>query len=404
MRQDAAHATGDRGAAGEPRLRVVYIDHVARMSGGEIALLRLLPALSHDVAAHVVLGEEGPLAAALEEAGVGVEILPMDHGLRDVRRDQVSPGRIDLIRLLRLARYVWVLRARLRALRPDIVHTNSLKSALYGGVAGRMAGIPVVWHIRDRIAEDYLPRPAVWLVRVLSRWLPSIIVANSQTTLSTLPATHRTAVLYNPVVPDVAPDPGPSHERNQGPLRIGVVGRLSEWKGQHVFLRAFAQAFPDGEEEAWIIGSAMFGEDDYEGNLRSQAVALGISQRVRWRGFQADIPAELAQIDVLVHCSVTPEPFGQVVVEGMAAGLPVVAAAAGGPTEIITDGQDGLLTAPGDSDDLADALRRLAKDEALRRRLGAAGQESSRRFSPEAARQRLLAVYRLLDSADPAPR
>lgn len=379
--------------------RVVFIDHVARMSGGEIALLRLVPALHGVVEAHVILGEDGPLVDKLRDAGATVEVLPLAVGLRDTRRDEVQSASLDPRSVILLLRYVWRLRRRLRQLRPDLVHTNSLKAALYGGLAGRLAHVPVLWHVRDRIADDYLPRPVVWLVRGASRFLPTAVVANSSSTLATVPQARRGSVLYNPVVPDVIPEnlwvragSGPLHT-SSGPLRVAVVGRLAEWKGQHVFLDAFAEAFADGGAEARLIGSAMFGEEHYEGALRVQAQRLGISRSVVFCGFQPDVSAELEKLDVLVHCSTSPEPFGQVVVEGMAAGLAVVAAAAGGPLEIIDDGRDGLLTPPGDARALAEALRRLARDPALRARLGNAARESSQRFNPQAARDRLVAVY-----------
>lgn len=375
------------------RVRVVYLDHVARLSGGEIALLRLLTALGSDVDAHVVLGEDGPLVTALEAAGISFEVLPMREDLRDVRKDSVRGGGFDPRTVPALLTYVLRLRRRLRELQPDLVHTNSLKAALYGGVAGRLAGVPVVWHVRDRIAVDYLPAAAVRLVHLASRVLPTVVIANSQATLATLPRNAGSSVLYNPVVPDGIPTQVVARPPRTGPLRVGVLGRLASWKGQHVFLQAVAAAFPSGGVEARIVGSAMFGEQAYEDELRTLAAQLGITDRVVWRGFQEDIAAELAEMDVLVHCSTTPEPFGQVVVEGMAAGLPVVAAAAGGPLEIIEDGVDGLLTTPGDVQALARVLRRLAEDEALRHRLGEAALRSSRRFSPSAAAERLRCVY-----------
>ena len=273
------------------------------------------------------------------------------------------------------------------------MHTNSLKAALYGGVAGRAAGIPVVWHIRDRIADDYLPAQAVRLVHGAARVLPTAIVANSQATLATVPAAEVQAVVHSPVIPDAVPQMAAVRQRHDGPLRVGMIGRLAPWKGQHVFLEAFAKAFPAGDAEARVVGSALFGEEDYEQQLRDQAEALGIAERVEWRGFRDDVGAELSALDVLVHASTTPEPFGQVIVEGMAAGLPVIAAAAGGPLEIIRDGEDGLLTPPGDVDALASALRRLADDPALRQRLGEAARAAAVRYSPERAAQALLAVY-----------
>lgn len=161
-----------------------------------------------------------------------------------------------------------------------------------------------------------------------------------------------------------------------------------------MFVRAFALAFPSGPERAVIVGQALFGEHDFERRVQTLAAALGVADRVDFRGFREDVPGELAAMDVLVHASTVPEPFGQVVVEGMAAGLPVVAARAGGPAEVVRDGVDGLLYPPGDVGGLAGALRRLASDDQLRDRLGAAGRVRSQRFSPEAVAAEVGRVYR----------
>jgi glycosyltransferase involved in cell wall biosynthesis len=383
-----------RAPVSETHFRVVYLDHVARFSGGEIALTRLLAASREFVNAHVILAEDGPLVERLRQAGATVEVMPMAEHLRNVRKGEVSPGRIPWRHALAFADYVITIRRRLRELRPDLVHTNSLKAAVYGGLAGRLAGIPVVWHIRDRIADDYLPRPAVVLIRLMSRFIPTRIVTNSASTLSTLPFTHRADVLYNAVVPAGSQPDDRRGKDPGGPLTVGVVGRIAPWKGQDVFLRAFAEAFPDGPERARIIGSAMFGEEDFEREIRALADALGIADRVDWVGFSDDVDGELAWLDMLVHSSVTPEPFGQVVVEGMAAGLPVIATAAGGPVEIVDDGEDGLLTPPGDTGALAVALRKLAGDSDLRQAMGARARASAARFNPTSASTDLIAIYR----------
>jgi len=263
------------------------------------------------------------------------------------------------------------------------VHTNSLKAAVYGGIAARLARVPVVWHIRDRIAPDYLPRQAVAAVKVLAMFVPRAIVFNSRATRDALRVPVSFSVIPSPVVYDGVATPvlphsdGPPH-----PLRFTMLGRLAPWKGQHVFLRAFAAAFPAGRERAIVAGSAMFGEDDYAEELRRLAVRLGIAERVEFTGFVTDITALLDRSDVVVHASVVPEPFGQVVVEGMAAGLPVIATAAGGPLEIITGDVDGLLVPPDDASALARAMSRLAADPHLRHALGVAGQVRASDFTP----------------------
>ena len=279
---------------------------------------------------------------------------------------------------------------RLRWLRPDLVHTNSLKAALYGGAAARLAGIPVVWQIHDRIAEDYLPVPAVRLVRTLARRLPTTVLANSRATLTTLPRVKGT-IVPSPVASD---RDHTSQLPQSGPLRVGIVGRLASWKGQHVFLEAFARAFPTGEEQAVVIGTALFdGDEPYAQTLQPMAVQLGIAGRVTFTGFREDVAAELRQLDVLVHASVVPEPFGRVVVEGMGAGLAVVAGGQGGPAEIIEDEVNGLLIPPGDVAALARALERLAAQPELRRRLGDAARLRARDFTPEAIASTVLKAY-----------
>ena len=142
-----------------------------------------------------------------------------------------------------------------------------------------------------------------------------------------------------------------------------------------------------------LVGAPLFGEDDYERDLRSLGRRLGIAPRVEFRGFRTDIPAELARLDLVVHASVIPEPFGQVVTEAMAAGRPVVAADAGGPALIITHGVDGLLSPSGDARALALELSRLAKDPLLRTRLGNAARERARAFSGDAAAGQTLDAY-----------
>jgi glycosyltransferase involved in cell wall biosynthesis len=376
---------------GAARMRVVYLDHCARLAGAELALLRLLPAL--DVDTHVVLGEDGPLVPRLEQAGVSVEVLPLSGTTSSLDRGKVRAGAVPLSALVGTASYVARLAHRLRRLQPDLVHTNSLKAALYGGVAARATGIPLVWHMHDRIASDYLPNAACHLVRAAAAVLPAAIIANSRATAATLGRAGRGAVVIPCALgfrPFPATAPGVEPDR---PLRVGILGRLDSWKGQHLFLDAFAEAFDEGDEEAVVIGDRIFGDADYEASLHRQASSLGLQDRVEFRGFR-EPEEELRTLDVLAHASTIPEPFGQVVVEGMAAGLAVVAADAGGPAEVIRDGYDGLLYRVGDRTALAEALGRLAGDAELRHRLGDAARVRAEDFTPERVAAQVMDVYR----------
>jgi glycosyltransferase involved in cell wall biosynthesis len=392
----------EKGEAGTDRpLRVVVVGHTAQLSGGELAISRLISAMP-SVDVHVVLAQDGPLVDVLESAGASVEVLPMGERARDLRKDRARIGGAPLHAALATMTYTLKLARRLRRLQPDLVHTNTLKAALYGGVAARAVGVPCLWHVRDRISEDYLPRSAVTLIRLAARFLPTEIVANSRTTLATLRLRDAplSRFVYDGVATTKVPsqvglteaDSGKNHTtRNR--FRVAMVGRLSPWKGQDVFLKAFAEAFAGGVEEAVLVGSAMFGESEYEQHLIELVAQLGIGDRVEFRGFVHDVPQQLTGVDVLVHASVIPEPFGQVVVEGMAAGLAVVAANKGGPAETITNEFDGLLVPAGDVNALAEALQRLAGDGELRQRLGNNARVTAKKYMPEVIAAQMLAIY-----------
>lgn len=372
------------------RLRVVYLDHSAELSGAELALLRLLPILVDKIDAHVILAQNGPLADRLVSAGVSTEVLPMAEDARGLARDRIDAPGVPGAILAQTAHYSLAVARRLRRLHPDLVHTNSLKAGVYGGLAARAARVPAVWHLHDRIAHDYLPPAAVRLVRTLIRRLPTAVIANSQTTLNTVVAPGLFAEVIPCPVPIVSPQPPRLGTRT---LHLGMVGRLAPWKGQHLFLDAFAKAFPRGGAEATLVGAAMFGDAAYEQTLRDQVTRLALQDRVHMTGFVDDVGRELAAFDLLVHASVIPEPFGQVILEGMAAGLAVAAPRVGGPAEIITNERNGLLYRAGDAEALAQTLIRLATNPVLRAELGAAAQQRARDFAPEVVGLELTRFY-----------
>jgi glycosyltransferase involved in cell wall biosynthesis len=374
-------------------LRVVYLDHTAQPSGAELSLARTLPELD-GVEAHVVVAAGGPLVSLLDGLGCSVEVLPLAERTRTLARSQVT-ARLPLASAVATAVYVVRLARRLRRLRPDLVQTNSLKSSIYGGLAARLAGVPIVWHLHDRVADDYLPRSAVWLVRWLARRLPDHVLANSHATAATLPDGVPVTVMPEPVEPVGAPAAAsrPDAATADGPLRVGIVGRLSPWKGQDLFLRAFARAFRDGEATAVVVGSALFGEHDVGARLRQLATDLGIAGRVEFLGHRDDVAHQLRKLDVLVHASLVPEPFGMVIAEGMAAGLAVVAADAAGPAEIIEPEVNGVLYPIADEVGLATALRALADDPDRRQRLGEAARLRARDFEPSVVARTVREVY-----------
>jgi len=377
-------------AASAHGARVVVLDHCAQPSGGQLALLRTLPHL-RDVASHVILFEDGPMVDRYRGAGIPVEVLPLDPAVAARPRDARVLSAGSAAAVGRSAAFTARLARRLRTLQPDIVHANSLKAIVVGIPAARAARRPLVAHVRDRLAADYLPASQAWAMRGLVRAGARGVVANSAATLATvgrLRVPH--AVIPSPGAP-VAPVASSAARR--GPLTFAMVGRISPWKGQDVFLRAFARAFPDGSERARIVGAPLFGESAYQHELERLVAELGLAERVHFTGHRDDVVAEYGRADVLVHASTLPEPFGQVIVEGLAAGLPVLASDAGGPREILTHGETGLLHRPGDAVELAAHLRLVADDAALRARLRVAGLQVAERYDPARLAEELEALY-----------
>jgi glycosyltransferase involved in cell wall biosynthesis len=386
----------------------MIFDHTAMLGGGEIALLNLVRNLD---ATHftpiVVLASDGPLRERLLAASVQTHLIPLSSSVTHARKD-----RLGLSTLLRLGdvvacfTYVFRLARFIQAHRIDLVHTNSLKADLLGGVAGRLAGRPVLWHIRDRIDGDYLPAAVVKCFRFLCRVIPTYVVANSAATLRTLSlkdavpsdtvysgieSKQRTRVVHDGVADDQLNDISASE---RAPV-IGLVGRIARWKGQHVFIDAASivhQHFPAAKFQ--IIGAALFEETDYEMEIKNLVKQSNLSDVVEFLGFRSDVPDLIRKLNVLVHASITAEPFGQVVIEAMSAGKPVVATAGGGVLEIVADGQTGMLVPMGDAQSMAQAIIKLLKNPAAAAEMGVRGRERMlAHFTIERTARKMESVY-----------
>lgn len=172
-------------------MRVAYIDHTARWSGGEVALYNILTNIGEHIDPLVILAEEGDLADRLRQRDIDVRIVPLDDSIRNRGRNAVNLGAPAAA--FRLLAYGRKLAPLLREEKVVCVHTNSLKSALYGAVAAKSAKLPLIWHIRDHIGPPYLKPIVAKGIRLMSRFLPNGVIANSKSTLSALelPRTKR---------------------------------------------------------------------------------------------------------------------------------------------------------------------------------------------------------------------
>lgn len=263
--------------------------------------------------------------------------------------------------------------------RPAIVHLNdNLSLSRPGALAAWRAGRPAICHSRSFDPPVALDR---WLLAPRLAGLIYISQAVAAQQSVALRARCQSRVIPNAV--DLAEFAAKGDGRAvraelgvppEAPL-VGALGRITAWKGQHILIEALAQVSRQHPAIHGVIVGAPDQSDgqEYAQSLRQQARQSGLAERLHFSGPRRDVPQVLAALDILVHSAVQPEPFGRVIIEGMAARRPVIASAAGGAVEIIRDGETGLLTPPGDAAALAAALDRLLRDRDERTRLAAAG-------------------------------
>lgn len=356
--------------------KTLFVDHTAQLGGAELSLLDLA---SHTPGCRVALFEDGPFVERLNHAGVDTSVISA-ASLKSVRRDTSVLSGISAARGVLQA-----VRAVARHGRDyDLLYANSQKAWVVASLASKLCRKPAVWHLRDMLTEEHFSKTNIRVVVGLANRFAKRVITNSVATKqSFIDAGGRpdlVKVIYNGI--DTAlfdSDRQASQADCQEMPIVACVGRLCPWKGQHVFLDALVQV---PGIRGWVIGAALFGEDEYVHGLHQQAESLGITDRVEFLGFREDIPALLGQCDILAHTATAPEPFGRVLVEAMFAGAAVIATRGGGPSEIVKDGETGLLVRPGDSAALASAIDRLvANPHDMRRQAEAARVDANKRFA-----------------------
>jgi glycosyltransferase involved in cell wall biosynthesis len=333
----------------------------------------------------VVFFEPGPFER--EVAGLGMRTVVIPSG--------------RLRQLARATRVIQRVRAVLRTEEPDLILNWSAKTQVYGASAAAAAGLHdrVVWW------QHTVPN-GHWLDR-LATALPACAIGCSSFESS------QAQGLLRPRRPSFVVHPGVEAPATnviekvalrvelglpQDRLVVGIVGRLQPWKGQHRLLAALAALREAGHAVHGLIvgGKALGLSPEYEPYLHRLADDLGIRDSVTFTGRVPNGARYVAAMDIFVHTS-TREPFGIVLLEAMAAGLPTVAFASGGPREVIEPGRSGLLVEDLSAEGLATAIERLLLDPQLRARLGEGGRDRfQQRFTAERMTQDLEAKFEQL--------
>lgn len=401
-------------------MRVTFISVSDQLGGSEAMLLQTAAELRRRYPAwnlDLILPGTGPLGAAARSAGMEVFVLPMPASLARLGESGLArTGRgAAAARLVRVALdlppYARALGRLLARLAPDVVHTNGFKAHILGART-RTGSRALVWHVHEYISGRPLTS------RLLRRHASSasVIVANSASVAadvrSVVGPRADVRVIYNAVDLDrFAPD-GPTLDLDAAAglpappaetVRVGLVATFSRWKGHGTFLRAVAALPPDLPVRAYVIGGAVYdtaGSQYAEAELRRLAAECGVSARVGFTGFLPASDRVMRALDIVVHASTTPEPFGLVIAEAMACGRALVMSAAGGAAELVRPGIDALTHLPGDAEGLASAVRTLVLDRGLRDRLGREARASARqRFDARRLAAEFAAVYRATSGA-----
>lgn len=339
----------------------------------------------------LVLYEQKEIEEDLRRRGVSVyhvqrRRLPKEHALLQVEGYRAAKRVGPLKSFLGLGRQALRLIAEelpaalrlsrvIRAFRADVVHLgNGVRANFDGLLAAWITRTPVVCHVKG--FEKYSGRER-WAARRIDALVPMTRAVEDHCRQHGVVG-RRNLVIYDGITAaEFAPQRSAAAIRAElgvgSAPSVGVAGNIQEWKGQIVLIEAMAEvvrAIP--EAQAWIIGGVHRAGGDYYDRLQRRIRELGLDANVCVTGFRSDIADVTDALDVVVHTSTRPEPFGRVILEGMLLGKPVVATAAGGVPELIRDGETGFLFAPGDAAALARHLVRLLRDPELRAHVGAA--------------------------------
>jgi glycosyltransferase involved in cell wall biosynthesis len=379
---------------------VLFIHQGAELYGSDKVLLNLAAGLRDSpFQALVLLPFDGPLVAELAREGVETHIVPVtkvSRALFSVRGLLGLPG--DLWRATRAITRVMAGR------KVAVVHSNTL-AVLSGAVWAALHRVPHLWHVHEILMKPALIRRGFPL---LVRLLADKAVSNSSLTTRWLvdeqaSLARRTVTIWNGIsrtIPhDAARTAQLKAEVNGGvPERLiaALVGRINHWKGHLLLVEAAGLLWQRGYRDIryLVVGSIFAQQEHFLDQLKEAIAASQARDCFVLRGFTESIWDVWDACDIALVPSTEPEPFGMVAIEAMCAGKPLVAAAHGGLLDIVDDGVSGLLATPCDPRALADAIARLADDAALRRQMGAAGQQrQTSLFSLESQVAKTVEVY-----------
>jgi glycosyltransferase involved in cell wall biosynthesis len=375
-------------------MNVLYLNTSGQMGGAETSLSTLMESLRRlhpEWRLNLLLGEDGPFVACAGKLGVTVQVLSLPRELARLgygARFGLGWTWGALRSLAGTLRYRTQLRAAIREIRPDVIHVNGSKMhVLMASVSRREfgSGDVRVCHVHDYVNCRPLKRR---LLKTGSRRFDRF-VANSDSVAADLLAIplprQKVTSIHNGVEIERFSPAGETLDLDQlsglpeagpGVVRIGLVAAFAKWKGHITFMRALALLPRSLNIRAYAIGGPIYqtsGSQYTFDELRAAAETNCPGVEFGFTGVVEPIEAAYRALDIVVHASTDPEPFGMVIIEAMACQKAVIVSRGGGVAEIFEDGVTALAHDPGDAAMLARQIERLAGDASLRGSLGERG-------------------------------
>ncbi|PAX59816.1 glycosyltransferase family 4 protein [Brunnivagina elsteri] len=342
-------------------MKILFLDQSGKPGGAELCLIDIAKPYRDNCL--VGLFADGSFRNLLEQNQIPVQILT-NQEIQVRKESSLTQGLASLTQLIPLITKV----AKI-AREYDLIYANTQKALVVGALASFLSRRPLVYHLHDILSAEHFSKiNRAIAVNLANR--ASLIIANSQASKTAFIEAGGKAnlveVAYNGFdskLYQISEDKIKQIRQELGledKFIIGHFSRLSPWKGQHILIESLAKT----PENATVIlvGDALFGEQDYILKLHQQVANLRLENRVKFLGFRSDIPQLMSACDLIAHTSIAAEPFGRVIVEGMLCGKPVIAAKAGGATEIVEDGINGFLVTPNQPQELGEVIARCVTE------------------------------------------
>jgi glycosyltransferase involved in cell wall biosynthesis len=334
-------------------MKILFLDQSGKPGGAELCLIDIAKPYSDRCL--VGLFADGSFKNLLQQNKIPVQVLA-SQAIQVRKESSLAQGLGSLGQLAPIITKV----AKI-AREYDLIYANTQKALVVGAIASFLSRRPLVYHLHDILSEEHFSKTNRRIAVTCANRFASLVIANSQASQTAFVQAGGRAKLTEIVYNGFDSKNYQISESDIKQLRqelsldgqfvVGHFSRLAPWKGQHILLEALAKC-PE-EVTALLVGDALFGEQDYVESLHNQVTNLGLEKRVKFLGFRSDIPQLMSACDLVAHTSISPEPFGRVIVEAMLCATPVVAAASGGAIELVEHDINGFLATPGKPQELA---------------------------------------------------